>query len=258
MFEVLGVIDVRRGLAVRARGGQRQKYAPVESVAGEMIDSGDSAALSRQYVDRFGLPALYVADLDAIERRLPPHAAVQMIASIGVPVWLDAGIASSDDARRAQGCGVSRLVVGLETLPAFDVLESIVKAVGRDCVVFSLDLRHGQPIAVTPELARQRPEDLTEHAADAGAGAVLVLDLARVGMGSGLDCHVLERIKRAAGSVPLYVGGGVRGRADLDTARRLGCAGALVASALLDGHLTKRDLSYTFWSTCTQYLVPNP
>ena len=87
-----------------------------------------------------------MADLDAIEGRAPHDALTRTIASIGAPLWLDAGIASVDHALRALDCGVTRLIVGLETLPSFQVLESISKEAGHDRVAFSLDLRDGQPI----------------------------------------------------------------------------------------------------------------
>jgi phosphoribosylformimino-5-aminoimidazole carboxamide ribotide isomerase len=242
-FELLGVVDLRCGRAVRARGGQRERYEPIDSVAAEIIERGDATALARQYIGRFGLPALYVADLDAIERGAAQYAVVRGIASVGAPVWVDAGVASSDDARGALACGASRLVVGLETLPSFRVLESIVEDVGRDRVVFSLDLRGSRPIAMAPELARQRPEDLALRAMSAGVTGVIVLDLARVGAGCGLDLELLARVRSAAPAVQVYAGGGVRGADDLEQLRRAGCQGALVASALLDGFITERDIS---------------
>jgi uncharacterized protein related to proFAR isomerase len=40
----------------------------------------------------------------------------------------------------------------------------------------------------------------------------------------------------------LIAGGGVRGRTDLEDLAAAGCSGALAASALHDGRLTKTDL----------------
>ena len=215
---------------------------PIESVAGERIAPGDVTALARQYIDRFGLSALYFADLDAIEHGTPQHSVIRKIASAGMPVWLDGGLASIDDARRALECGTSRLIVGLETLSSFRVLESIAKDAGQRRVVFSLDLRDGQPIAAASELTTERPEDLMLRAVDAGVAAVIVLDLARVGAGCGLDLPLISRLRRVTDSVSLYAGGGVRSMDDLLDAREAGCDGALVASALLDGHITEHDL----------------
>jgi phosphoribosylformimino-5-aminoimidazole carboxamide ribotide isomerase len=211
-------------------------------VAGESIPAGDVTALARQYIDRFGLSALYVADLDAIEHRTPQRVVIQNIASAGMLVWLDAGSASIDDARRALECGASRLIVGLETLSSFQVLDAIVKDAGQHRVVFSLDLRNGQPIAAATELTNQTPEDLMARAADAGVAAVIVLDLGRVGAGCGLDLSLISRLRRVTHTVSLYAGGGVRSVDDLMKAREAGCDGVLVASALLDGLISERDL----------------
>ena len=52
----------------------RTSTSPIESVVGQSISPGDVMALARQYIDRFSLPALYVADLDAIEQRTPQHS----------------------------------------------------------------------------------------------------------------------------------------------------------------------------------------
>jgi phosphoribosylformimino-5-aminoimidazole carboxamide ribotide isomerase len=241
-FEILGVVDLRGGLAVRAQGGQRDKYMPIERVAGESIPPGDAIALKRQYLDRFGLDVLYVADLDAIERRSPQAAQVRALGSGGVLVWLDAGVTSDELADRALECGAARVIVGLETLRSFSELASIASHVGAEKVAFSLDLREGKPIAAASQLAKEQPEDLVVRAADAGAAAVIVLDLARVGAGSGLDLPLIERLRAAGGSVQLYAGGGVRGVDDLRRLRDAGCAGALVASALLDGRITAREV----------------
>ena len=217
--------------------------APIESVAGESIPPGDATALAHRYVDRLGVAALYIADLDAIERRAPQHAVVRTIASVGVPVWLDAGITSSDDARQAMECGASRLIVGLETLSSFEVLESIVKAVGRERVVFSLDLRDGQPIATTSELAQQSPEDLAARAAAAGVGAMIdarpCASGFRLGSRSGTASHGIRAAVSPFRCTPEAVFAVWTTSSDCEEG---GCDGALVATALLDGQITKRDL----------------
>ena len=241
-FEILGVVDLRQGLAVRARGGRRDKYVAIDSVAGASIPPGDATALARRYVSRFGVSGLYVADLDAIEQRTPQRLLVDAIASIGAPVWLDAGVALIDDARRALDSGASRLIVGLETMSSFQELVSVVNELGHRRVVFSLDLRDGEPIAATSELKNHTPDDLLARAADAGVSAAIVLDLARVGAACGFDLPLISRLRCANRAIALYAGGGVRSVTDLEQLRGIGCDGALVASALLNGQLTKRDL----------------
>ena len=251
MFDVLGVIDLRGGLAVRAREGRRAEYAPIETVAGTAIRRGDAESVARAYIERFGIKTLYIADLDAIEGHEPQRALTRSIAALGVPLWVDAGISSVDHARLALDSGASRVIVGLETLPSFDALKSIGDVAGHDRVVFSLDVRNGKPIATSPDLAQQRPEALLTRAIGAGASAVIVLDLARVGAGRGLDLELITRLRATSPSVRLYAGGGVRGLDDLEDMSRAGCDGALVASALIDGRLTTTEMERSFLAPST-------
>ncbi len=242
-LRVIGVIDLRAGVAVHARGGLRERYQPI----------GDAVDLARRYVERDGLSEIYVADLDAIEnaarpfqgRRGPAEGpalhAIQNIARLA-RVWLDAGVSSVDRARHAADVGASRVVVGLETLTSFETLAEICEAVGGPHVAFSLDLKDGAPLGIgrPPEGGPHTAESadaLAARAAEAGAGAIIVLDLARVGMRAGVDLDLLRRVREAAPGVELIAGGGVRDSDDLARLADAGCDAALVATALHEGHL---------------------
>ena len=237
-MRVIGVIDLRGGHAVRARAGRREDYPSI----------GDAVDLARTYVDRHGLREIYVADLDAIEPDVgrafqarqdagPERAGlrtIEKIAAVGATVWLDAGVSSVERARDARDLGAAHVVVGLETLPSFAALHDICEAVDGPRVAFSLDLRDGAPIGIA---SRDQPHAVAARAARAGAGAIIVLDLSRVGMRSGLDLELIGRVRDAAPNVTLLAGGGVRGPEDLARLAGAGCDGALVATALHDGSL---------------------
>jgi phosphoribosylformimino-5-aminoimidazole carboxamide ribotide isomerase len=237
---VIGVIDLLNGKAVHARAGARQSYTAVTMAAGVPID-GDAVALARTYLDCLGLGELYIADLDAITAGRLQESIIADVVRLGAPVWLDAGVFSAARARAARALGAKRIIVGLETLPSFDVVAEICVAIGGDDVALSLDLRDGQPV-VCGSMQTGAPEDIAWRAAAAGVGAVIVLDLARVGMRRGLDRDLISRVRRAVSGVVLLVGGGIRGDEDLASAAGLGCDGALVATALHDGliHVSAR------------------
>ena len=155
------------------------------------------------------------------------------------PLWLDAGVRSVDDARRAIDVGASRVVVGLETLPSFEVLSAICAAVGSERVAFSLDLRDGQPIATNGASidGARSPEEIAGMAAISGSGTLIAIDLARVGTGRGLDVDLLRRIHSAAPGLKLIAGGGIREWDDLVRLASAGCHGALIATALHNGRI---------------------
>lgn len=257
-MRVIGVVDVRGGIAVRAHGGNRDRYEAVRSVAGSPLRPGDAVALARAYVEHLGVTDLYVADLDAIANNLrrtltgsPVEVAVDAdtgqqrpvvaeLAELGAPLWLDAGVSSLAQARVALDGGATHIVVGLETLRSYDALRDISASLGRARVAFSLDLRDGEPMtgALREEGDRGRPpQAIAARAVEAGAGAVIVIDVARVGTGVGPDFALLKRVRASAPQVTLIAGGGVRGLPDVLRLADAGCDGVLIATALQSGDI---------------------
>ena len=248
-MRVIGVVDLLDGLAVHAVAGQREGYTPVQAIAGEPIEPGDTLALARAYLDRFGLTELYAADLDAILGGRSQDALIARLTTLGAPLWLDSAVSSEQRARHALNLGAARVVVGLETLPSYDLLRDICDEVGGDRVAFSLDLKNGKPIIASfPDgaggIESGEPADqVAARAGEAGAGTVIVIDLARVGTGRGLDLELITRVREATEGLTLVAGGGVRGSADLTRLAEAGSDAALVATSVLDGRLSASEIA---------------
>jgi phosphoribosylformimino-5-aminoimidazole carboxamide ribotide isomerase len=221
---IIGVVDLHYGRAVHAVAGDREHYQPLED--------GDAVALATRYLAHPQVSALYVADLDAIEKRPPNDAIVTALVALGRPVWLDAGITTLGQAARALTLGVTTVVVGLETLTSFHALDEICDVISGSGVAFSLDLRDGRPIVTSADIEQGTAEGLAERAVAAGAGSVIVLDLGRVGTSRGIDVDVLQRIRKVAPGVTLVAGGGLRHLDDLPTIQQSGADAVLAATAL--------------------------
>jgi len=230
---------------VHARAGARDRYSAVQNAAGWPIDPGNARTLAEIYTGVLGISDIYAADLDAILDRQPQDEVTKDLASMPAPLWLDAGVRSVHDARRAISLGASRVIVGLETLPSFEVLSELCTALGKERVVFSLDLRDGQPmiangIQVPSALS---PENIAKTAAASGVGTVIVIDLARVGTNRGLDVDLLKKVRSAAPDVNLIAGGGVREWDDLVRVAGAGCNGTLLATALHNGRIGAAEIA---------------
>jgi phosphoribosylformimino-5-aminoimidazole carboxamide ribotide isomerase len=255
-MRVIGVVDLLDGRAVHGRAGHRDRYAPVRAAAGIACGEGDPLALARAYTHALGVRELYAADLDAILGRGRQRAVVTALARWAPSLWLDAAVTTVAEAEDALTLGVARVVVGLETLPTFAALDAICAAIGGERVAFSLDLRAGVPLGAA---SAGDPTDVlavAARAAEAGVGTVIVLDLARVGMGSGVDAALLGHVRAVAPHVELFAGGGVRGVADLEQLAAIGCDGALVATALHDGRLGTAELAVMRGLGCRRMTPP--
>jgi phosphoribosylformimino-5-aminoimidazole carboxamide ribotide isomerase len=242
-LRVIPVLDLRAGRAVLARGGQREAYPPVRSVLADAeAGAGDAVALARAYRDALGLDDCYVADLDAIGGGPVQSALLQRLASLGSALLVDAGVADPVRAQDIRAVGAAQVVVGLETLPSFEVLAAVTRVVGAEHVVFSLDLRDGVPVVRSGAAHHGTVAELARTAVDAGAAGLLILDVGRVGSGRGVDSRLVETLRRAHPTVQLLAGGGLADAREIGRLADLGLDGVLVATALHDGRLRRADL----------------
>jgi phosphoribosylformimino-5-aminoimidazole carboxamide ribotide isomerase len=249
-MQIIPVLDLARGIAVHAQAGDRPRYAPLKSSLVPDRD-GDAVALLRAFHADLGVHECYVADLDAIQggaiQRLLIRQLAEFHTGFAGALLVDAGTNLPGGAFEVLSCGASEVVVGLETLRAFADLKSIVSAVGSSRVVFSLDLRLGNPI-LHPALQDANgpgpdPLSLAGQARDAGVSSLLLLDLGRIGTGCGVDLGMVETLRRRFPDLRLLAGGGILTRRDLDRMRDAGCDGALIASAIHAGRVTAADLA---------------
>src|SRR5207249_8211745 len=146
-LRVIPALDLRAHRAVLARGGQRDAYAPVESVLVASCGAGDALALARAFRERLGCDECYVADLDAITGAGRQRVLVKALAGLGGRLLVDCGASAPASAAEILADGAARVGVGLETLPAFGGLEAIAAAIGPERVVLSLDRGDGALVA---------------------------------------------------------------------------------------------------------------
>ena len=239
-----------RGVAVHAQGGERSAYPPVKSAV-VPDHPGDAVALVRAYRDVLGAVACYVADLDALQGGPVQRGLICELAGFQTgfsgELLVDAAASGADGALEILSCGASDAVVGMETLRSFGDLRDIVRVAGVNRVVFGLDLRLGAPV-ISPLLddaAGAHPDalGLADQAVESGVGSILVLDLARIGSGCGVDLGLVDALRRRHPHVRLLAGGGVLTRKDLERMEEAGCDGALVASAIHAGRIGAEDVA---------------
>jgi phosphoribosylformimino-5-aminoimidazole carboxamide ribotide isomerase len=232
--QVIPVIDLKAGIVVHARMGQRDRYRPIET---PLSATSDPVDVTRGLMSLYPFKTLYVADLDAIERNGDNRAALARVKAAfpGLTLWVDNGIATLDAAKRFLDSELGHLVLGSETQTGLDLVHHFAH---DPRAVLSLDFRtdafQGPPaLLVDPTCWPRR---------------VIAMTLARVGSGAGPDLERLRTIRDAAAkdtatSRQVYAAGGIRDAADLATLRQLGIAGALVASCLHDGRLRSEEIA---------------
>jgi phosphoribosylformimino-5-aminoimidazole carboxamide ribotide isomerase len=236
-MRVIPVIDLKSAAAVHAVRGERERYRPLRS---EIVAGSDPVQISRSVREALGLDELYVADLDAIAGG-PAH--LETIAALAreARVMVDAGVTGVAEARRLLELGAARVVIGTETLVQA-ALQRLRAELADAPLVLSVDQRAGRVLSPDPELARLGAAEALARLGSAGVREVIVLDLARVGSGTGPDVALLRELAARFPEVELLAGGGVRDVADLCALAEAGAAGALVATALHSGAIGRDEL----------------
>lgn len=238
-MRVIPVIDVSSGVVVHAVGGEREKYQPVRSKLCASADPIDVALAFKS----LGFAELYVADLDLIRgkgRNLDVVLSIK--ARTGLKIMVDAGVSSVARAREVAKAGASKVVVGTETLKDLKDLSEILKALGEDRVVVSMDLKAGNVLSISPQLIGITPTALAKKLQAMRVEELIVLDLLRVGSRLGPNTRLVKALTRAV-TTPIIVGGGVRNIDDIIELSKIGVSGVMVATALHDGSIKAEEVT---------------
>jgi len=237
-LKIVPVIDVLNGIVVHAIRGERRHYRPLRSVLCSSVDPLDMALT----FESLGFGSLYLADLDAILERSTNFALYQRIRTkTNLDFMVDAGVAEITKAEKLVKAGVSKTVIGTETLRSLDFVNQAVKSFGENRVVVSIDLKKGEVMSVSENIKSMNPIPLAQTLEKTGVSQIILLDLDRVGTEHGANLEVLKGVLKKT-KVKVLVGGGIRSLQDLEEMRNLGVFGALVATALHNGKLKVGEL----------------
>jgi len=237
-MKIIPVIDVLGGRVVHAVRGRRKEYQPLKSNLCASTDPVDVAAALKA----LGFGELYVADLDAITRGQANFSIFKNIADkTGLELMVDAGVDTLKKAESVLESHVSKVIIGTETLPSASLVAEAIGLFGSEKIMVSLDLMGDRVISGFELGALKDPVALLREFQEAGVSQVIVLDLARVGSGEGVNVPFLREVLRNI-KANVYVGGGVRDVKDLMELKDVGVFGVLVATALHSGKISLKEL----------------
>lgn len=232
---VIPVLDLLGGVVVRGVAGKRDEYRPVES---NLCESADPLTVARAIRDHFGFDRFYVADLDSIiQHKLNEHT-IRELVDDGFRILLDAGVSGASQIPALMDLGVESVIVGLESQASPDSLAQLARECEVSRMIFSLDLKQGQPLCNNENWSEQNPRMIAELAIGLGFGSLIVLDLAAVGTSQGpMVLELCRELRDQFPSLNLISGGGVSTATDIALFEAVGVDGVLVATALHNGKL---------------------
>lgn len=240
-MQVIPVIDISNGMAVRAVAGERKHYRAIQS---RLTESVEPAEVMRAIQESVQCAVCYVADLDAIERQQLNRCTIAEMVRTGVALIVDAGAETFENVETLLEMGVRQVVLSSESMQDLGQLETFAKQFDAESLIFSIDLKHGKLLVSDPAWQEKSPLDMARFVIACGLRQLIVLDLAAVGTGRGIPTlQLCQDIRRISPDVRIISGGGVDSAACVADAVQAGLDGLLIASALHDGRLTADDLA---------------
>ncbi len=240
-MQILPVIDLLNGVVVRGVAGKRSEYRPIVS---RLTNVSDALSVARSFREQLGLARFYVADLDAILHQRPNLLVYHALADEGFELLVDAGLREIAGAESVVKAGAAKVIAGLETWSGPSELAALCAHFGAARVIFSLDLMRGSPVGNLEAWGTSDPFEIGSQAIQCGVTEMIVLDMAQVGIGSGVATAALcRRLKERFPQLSVMTGGGIRSAVDLEELREAGVSGVLIASALHDGTIGAQEIA---------------
>lgn len=237
-MKIIPVIDVLNSIAVHGIRGKRNHYKPLKSVLCDSVNPRDVAST----FDSLGFGGLYLADLDAIlGKSINFEVYRDIVAKTNLELMVDAGIADIMKAEKVLAAGVSKIVIGTETLNSLHFVSEAIQTFREDPIVVSIDRKEEKTLSLSEAVAKMDVTSLSHKLSSLGVRQIILLDLDRVGTERGISHSVLSNIL-GDNELEVFVGGGIGSIPELQELEELGVSGALVATVLHNGRVTVDEL----------------
>jgi phosphoribosylformimino-5-aminoimidazole carboxamide ribotide isomerase len=224
-MQIIPVIDVKNGLVVHAKHGNRDDYAPLKS---EICKSSDIFDVVDTFWTLYRFPTIYIADLNAITRQSNNADLLgEVLAAFPhISFWIDGGYPLCNEGfqQLANYCPV----LGSESFQE-DTISEIRKF--ENDFILSLDYSVTGDLGAKTLFSKQDfwPEQL------------IIMSLPRVGSNQGPDLDRLAAYRKHYPQQKIIAAGGIRDSQDLSALERIGIQQVLVATALHNGKISPDD-----------------
>jgi len=234
-MQIIPAIDLMNGKVVRLEKGD---------FATQKVYFQDPTEYAKILIDA-GLERLHLVDLDGAKQEKPAHLHIlERIAKLdGLQIDYSGGIGTEQQVKDCINAGAKW--ISLSSIPVLypDRFVEWVENFGADLFIIGADFR-GDFISVrgwTTDTQLRRA-DFIERILDLGIRQVFATDIERDGMKRGPSIEIYKNLLEQFPNLQLIASGGVSTEEDLDQLQEIGCFGAILGKALLEGDIPFKTL----------------
>lgn len=183
---------------------------------------------------------LILLDIDASPKDKAPdfELIADIVSEAFMPIAYGGGIKTLDQAKKIINSGVEKVILNSAALDSLDFVAEVSACLGASSTVVAIDMNkdlfgHFRIFNPTTRKLDKRPlKKYIEDLVQAGAGEVMINDVAREGSYKGLNLALIQEINSII-NVPLIISGGAGNLEHFVEASRLGVSGIAVGSMFI-------------------------
>lgn len=228
-WNIYPAIDLRQGRVVRLMQGDPDR---------ETQYANDPLHIAQRW-QAAGTEWLHVVNLDGAldESGRENLAALERILTTGLRVQFGGGMRDLPSVQHALDLGASRVVIGTAAVENPVLVEEALSAFGPERIALGLDARDGKVRTHGwKEDTGITAVEMGQQWADKGVRWVIFTDVARDGMGAGLNLDATVELAQATG-MDIIASGGVASLADVQQTHDAGLSGIIIGRALYEGQV---------------------
>ncbi len=228
---VIPAIDLKDGRCVRLSQGRMDQ---------ESVYSEDPVGMAKRWESK-GARRLHVVDLNGAVIGKPMHQSViaEIVRTVRIPVEVGGGIRDLEIIEDYLSMGVEWVILGTVAFRNPDLVREACRRF-PERVMLSIDAK-GERVAIEGwyEVVSLKTIDLSKQFEGLGLSAIILTDVERDGMGTGLNWEMIRNISKAT-SIPVIASGGISRTEEIASLKKLesqGVMGVIVGRALYTGQI---------------------
>lgn len=225
-IKLIPVIDLKDGIVVHAKYGQRDNYQPIQSV---LSDQPDIYSVLNGFLRLHAFDTLYIADLNAITQNGDNSTLIQKVIKDfpTITFWIDAGKILPQEFPQNH-----TPILGSEYMD-------------KHCATYLAQFNHEFILSLDHGVLGERlgAAELW-HEPNYWPKEVIIMTLARVGSSQGVASKELQHFNEAHPNKQFIAAGGVRNMNDIALLKKYNVKAVLLASAFHLGAITAENLKF--------------
>jgi len=226
-MKIIPVIDLKNGIVVHARQGNREHYEPINT---DLCKSSDIFQVIEAFLGVYAFDSFYIADLNAITHQGNHDLLIAdvLVRYPQIMFWIDKGYRKYEE-------GVPTVSNTLPVLGSESYQNETISEIKAYKNNFILSLDYSNTNALGADNLFSDPSFWPQN--------IIIMSLDRVGSNHGPDLNKLTEFCKQYPDKNFIAAGGIRNKQDCMLLSKAGIRQALVASALHSRSIKPEDIA---------------